>query len=69
MAGVENQMHTALDQLQLVPSGGDSGPRRDQRGTQIFCHLHPGPMSSASRVESVSYILRPANDLNTANSA
>jgi hypothetical protein len=27
-----------LDQLQLVPSGGDSGPRRDQHGTYIFCH-------------------------------
>jgi hypothetical protein len=34
-----------IDQLQLVPSGGDSGPRRDQHGTQMFCHLHPGPTS------------------------
>jgi hypothetical protein len=40
-----------LDQLQLVQSGGDSGPRRDQHGTQIFCHLHLGPMSSASRAK------------------
>jgi hypothetical protein len=36
-----------LDQLQLVPLSGDTGPRRDQHGTQIFCHLHPGPMSIA----------------------
>jgi hypothetical protein len=25
------------DQLQLVPSGGDSGPRRDQPASKIFC--------------------------------
>jgi hypothetical protein len=28
-----------VDQLQLVPLGGDTGPRREQHGTQIFCHL------------------------------
>jgi hypothetical protein len=33
-----------LDQLQLVPSGGDIGPRRDQHGTNIFCNLRPGPI-------------------------
>jgi hypothetical protein len=33
-----------FDQLQLVPSGGDTGPRRTSAGTQIFCHLRPGPM-------------------------
>jgi hypothetical protein len=58
-----------LDQLHLVPPGGDSGPWSRQvaivapvvaHGTQIFCHLHPGPMSSASRV---SQLLRPADDL------
>jgi hypothetical protein len=27
-----------FDQLQLVPSGGDSGPRRDQTAMKIFCH-------------------------------
>jgi hypothetical protein len=37
-----------LDQLQLVPSGGDTGLHRDQHSRKIFCNLHPGPVSSAS---------------------
>jgi hypothetical protein len=56
-----------IDQLQLVPSGGDSGPRRTS--TERKCsviYTHPGPMSSASHV---SQFLRLADDLNTANSA
>jgi hypothetical protein len=55
-----------VDQLQLVPSGGYGGSRRDHHGTQMLWHLHPGPISSASRV---SQFLRPADDLNTANYA
>jgi hypothetical protein len=50
-----------VDQIQLVPLGGDSGPRRDHHGTNIFCNLHLGPMSSASWV---SRFLRPADNLN-----
>jgi hypothetical protein len=37
-----------LDQLQLVPSGGDTSSRRDQHGTNIFGNLHPGPITSVS---------------------
>jgi hypothetical protein len=37
-----------LDQVRLVLSGGDTGPRCDQHGTKLFCHLHPGPITSAS---------------------
>jgi hypothetical protein len=54
-----------VDQLQLVPSGGDAGPG-DQPATKMLCNLQPGPMSSASHV---SQFLRPADDLNTANYA
>jgi hypothetical protein len=29
------QWFSSVDQFQLVPSGGDTGPRKDQHGTNI----------------------------------
>jgi hypothetical protein len=50
-----------LDQLQLVPSGGDTGHRRDQPGTKMFSHLHPGPQCPEIKcMEPRSQFLRPA---------
>jgi hypothetical protein len=43
-----------LDQLQLVPSGGNTGPPKDQHGTQIFC-LHPGPACPSEKLHGASF--------------
>jgi hypothetical protein len=45
----------SLDQLQLVPSGGDSGRRRDQHGKNIFCHDIRVQLREIKCMELVSY--------------
>jgi hypothetical protein len=45
-----------IDQLQLVPPGGDSAPPpRDQHGAKIFLSWHPGPTSWA-KIHGASFL-------------
>jgi hypothetical protein len=55
-----------IDQNPAGPVRWRYWPPEDQPATNIFCNLHPGPMSSASHVNQ---ILKLADDLNTTNSA
>jgi hypothetical protein len=49
---------SCLDQLQLVTLSGDTGPVVTSTVTKIFCHLHPGPITSASNYGDIRIQLR-----------
>jgi hypothetical protein len=57
-----------LDQLHLVPLGGDTGPRRTSPALR-FSHYHPGLAHPSEKKYDGDSFLRPAIDSYTANSA
>jgi hypothetical protein len=68
LSALGDNIQGALDQLQLVPLGGSTGPRRDQPGTLIFCSTSVTHICHSEKYWW-SQFLRPAIDSNTANSA